>query len=157
MSLEEVKNWERLERGPKVRRPRYVSRMPGGAGEGTREAPLYPGVRQAWRAVEGTDAANPEAKAIGRSGLGGAISPEALVTGTPSQTARVSTVRWNLNSIYAIASVDLASKGDEFARDQTVKANEKWSRALVEMWMTRNDMQNFIVLGDPAARAKMAS
>ena len=61
------------------------------------------------------------------------------------------------NSIYAIASVDLASKGDEFARDQTVKANEKWSRALVEMWMTRNDMQNFIVLGDPAARAKMAS
>ena len=75
MSLEEVKNWERFEGGPKVRRPRYVSRMPGGAGEGNREAPLYPGVRQAWRAVEGTDAANPEAKAIGRSGLGGCDFP----------------------------------------------------------------------------------
>ena len=61
------------------------------------------------------------------------------------------------NSIQAIVSVDLASKGDEFMRDQTLKGNEKWSGALVDMWMTRNDMQNFIVLGDPAARAKMAS
>jgi hypothetical protein len=61
------------------------------------------------------------------------------------------------NSIYAIVSVDLASKEDEFVKNQTVRGDEKWSRALVDTWMTRNDMQNFIVLGDPAARAKMAT
>jgi hypothetical protein len=62
-----------------------------------------------------------------------------------------------LNSIYAIASVDVASKEDEFMRDQTLNGDEKWSRAPVDMWMTRNDMQNFIVLGNPAASEKIAT
>lgn len=59
------------------------------------------------------------------------------------------------NEAYALTSVGLANMEDQFRRDATRGEKPTWTRKLVDTWMTRNDMQNFIVLGDPAVKAKM--
>jgi len=56
------------------------------------------------------------------------------------------------NEVYAVLSVSLASTEDEFQRDRMKGKNPSWKAQLVDQWMTRNDMQNFILLGDPAVR-----
>jgi hypothetical protein len=59
------------------------------------------------------------------------------------------------NEIYAALSVYLANTEDDFRRNSKLEQESLWTRKLVETWMTRNDTQNFVVLGDPAAKAKM--
>ena len=59
------------------------------------------------------------------------------------------------NEIYAVLSVKLVSTEDEFRRNTKLGQASPWTRRLVDTWMTRNDTQNFIVLGDPAVKAKM--
>jgi hypothetical protein len=58
----------------------------------------------------------------------------------------------SFNSVYAIMSVSLASIEDEFRKDNNKSQIPSWKEQLVEKWMARNDMQNFIVLGDPGVK-----
>ena len=59
------------------------------------------------------------------------------------------------NEVYSLLSVRLANMEDQFRRDATRGQDSKWTRDMVDTWITRNDTQNFIVLGDPAVKAKM--
>jgi len=61
------------------------------------------------------------------------------------------------NSVYAITSVELAGREDQFRSNPAACVDDRWRRVLVDTWMTRNDMQNFVLLGDPAVRAKIAT
>jgi hypothetical protein len=71
------------------------------------------------------------------------------------QGATVGYAMKKFNDIYAGLSVKLVNTEDEFRHNPQVGQASPWTRRLVDTWMTRNDIQNFIVLGDPAAKAKM--
>ena len=58
------------------------------------------------------------------------------------------------NEVYATCSSELAIYENQFQKDRTKGQNPQWTSELVDLWITRNDTQNFIVLGDPAAKAK---
>lgn len=58
------------------------------------------------------------------------------------------------NEVYSFLSVRLAGMEDQFRRDRMRGQDPRWTRQMVDTWITRNDTQNFIVLGDPAVKAK---
>jgi hypothetical protein len=60
------------------------------------------------------------------------------------------------NEVYSLLSVRLANLEDQFRRDATRGQDSQWTKQMVDTWITRNDTQNFIVLGDPAVKAKIA-
>jgi len=60
------------------------------------------------------------------------------------------------SELYTTTNTDLLwTYEDEYRRDPTRRQNPKWTRELADTWMTRNDMQNYIIIGDPAVKAKM--
>jgi hypothetical protein len=59
------------------------------------------------------------------------------------------------NEVYATISVKLSNIQNQFRIDITRGGDPQWTRELIDTWMTRNDTQNFIVLGDPAVKTKM--
>ena len=60
-----------------------------------------------------------------------------------------------INMTYAQLSVFLANTEDDFQANPSKAQDSVWKGELVNKWVARNDMQNFIVIGDPAVRAKM--
>lgn len=61
------------------------------------------------------------------------------------------------SSICGTVNADLLERyEDEYRRDPNRRQNPKWTAELMDTWMTRNDLQNFIILGDPAVKAKMS-
>jgi hypothetical protein len=59
------------------------------------------------------------------------------------------------NDIYAALSVKLVNTEDEFRSNPKKGQESRWTRKLIDLWMTRNDTQNIIGLGDPAVKAKI--
>jgi hypothetical protein len=59
------------------------------------------------------------------------------------------------SEIYAAISADLATIENQFQANAARGQDPQWTKNLIDTWMTRNDTQNFIVLGDPAVKAKM--
>ena len=55
-----------------------------------------------------------------------------------------------INMTYAQLSVSLASSEDDLRANANKAQDLAWKGELVNRWIARNDMQNFIVLGDPA-------
>jgi hypothetical protein len=60
-----------------------------------------------------------------------------------------------INATYAVMSVSLVSIEDQFRADPRNADKSPWRGQLVNKWMTANDMKNFVVLGDPAVKAKI--
>lgn len=59
------------------------------------------------------------------------------------------------NEVYTHCNTRLATKEDEFQANKVfLSGDEQWTDDLVELWITRNDSQNYVVLGDPAVRVK---
>ncbi len=58
------------------------------------------------------------------------------------------------NEVYTHCNSRLAAKEDEFRANKALDGDERWTNDLVELWITRNDSQNYIILGDPAVRVK---
>ncbi len=60
-----------------------------------------------------------------------------------------------INATYAVMSVSLVGIEDQFRADPSNAEKTPWRGQLVNKWMTVNDMKNFVVLGDPAVKAKI--
>lgn len=58
------------------------------------------------------------------------------------------------NEVYTYCNTRLAAKEDEFRLKRTLGRDDQWTDELVDLWITRNDSQNYIILGDPAVRVK---
>lgn len=58
------------------------------------------------------------------------------------------------NEVYTHCNSRLAAKEDEYRANGNLSEEESWTGDLVDLWITRNDSQNYIILGDPAARVK---
>ena len=91
------------------------------------------------------------------TGWGSRMSPFRQAVDYIIQGATIGYAVKKFNEVYATLSSKLATIEDGFRRDAARGENPQWTRDLIDVWMTRNDTQNFIVLGDPAVRAKMAS
>jgi hypothetical protein len=61
----------------------------------------------------------------------------------------------SINATYSQLSVSLANDEDDFRANPNKAHESPWRGELVNKWIARNDMQNFVVLGDPAVKAKM--
>lgn len=61
------------------------------------------------------------------------------------------------SSVCTTMNADLLGRyEDEYRHDPTRRQNPNWTLELMDIWMTRNDLQNFVILGDPAVKAKMS-
>lgn len=88
-------------------------------------------------------------------GWGSRMAPFRQAVDHLFQGATVGYAVKRFNEIYAIISVDLANIENQFRADAARGEDPQWTKKLIDTWMTRNDTQNFIVLGDPAVKAKM--
>jgi hypothetical protein len=90
-------------------------------------------------------------------GWGTRMAPFRQAVSQLMQGATVGYAVKRFNEVYALTSVELTNIEDQFQRDRTHGADPQWTRDLVDIWMTRNDTQNFVALGDPAVRLKIRS
>lgn len=88
-------------------------------------------------------------------GWGSRMAPFREAVGNILSGATIGYAVKRFNEVYAITSVDLANREDRLKLDPTLANSNTWRRVLVDSWLTHNDMQNFVVLGDPAVRTKM--
>lgn len=90
----------------------------------------------------------------GDRGWGTRMAPFRQTVDQLLQGASVGYAVKRFNEVYATISVKLTNIENQFRRDATKGENPQWTKELIDTWMTRNDSQNFIVLGDPAVKAK---
>ncbi|KJS29646.1 MAG: hypothetical protein VR64_19530 [Desulfatitalea sp. BRH_c12] len=98
--------------------------------------------------------ANPSQIATDK-GWGSRMGPFRQAVGHLLQGATIGYAMKRFNEVYATLSAKLACIEDNFLCNASLGENKQWTRNLIDIWMTRNDTQNFIVLGDPAVKAKM--
>jgi hypothetical protein len=91
----------------------------------------------------------------GDKGWGTRMAPFRQAVDHLFQGATVGYAVKRFNEIYATFSVKLANIEDQFRRDTTRGGDPQWTKEMIDIWMIRNDTQNFIVLGDPAVKAKV--
>ena len=88
-------------------------------------------------------------------GWGSRMSPFRQAVDQILQGATAGYAMKKFNDFYSSLSVKLVNTEDEFRHNPKLGQASPWTRKLIDTWMTRNDIQNFIVLGDPAVKAKM--
>ena len=88
-------------------------------------------------------------------GWGSRMAPFRQAVDQLLQGATVGYAVKRFNELYATISVKLTNIENQFQSDVTRGGDPQWNKQLIDTWMTRNDTQNFIVLGDPAVKAKL--
>jgi hypothetical protein len=60
------------------------------------------------------------------------------------------------NETYALVNSILVSEMERYEHNPNLGKDPIWKKKVVDLWMTRNDTQNFVCLGDPAVHPHIA-